>query len=173
MEIPKIKLTLSDEHKTKNMQIREQMILNAEKLQLTSHLVVPERFKQALVYVKKMVHEKENLSVEHICLIHKSLGLSGKPREPSKVWFDENNIGVNGFHPPGGEYIEMLLTQYVNQYNRIDSSADPLETCCRTYFHFVLIHPFNDGNGRTGRALCARMMLSSGYGVLAHYLEAK
>lgn len=61
----------------------------------------------------------------------------------------------------------------MREYTVIEDAKNPLEKSCRAYFVFEQIHPFNDGNGRTGRAICAWMMFKYGYGFLTPYIEKR
>lgn len=113
------------------------------------------------------------MSIEEVCHIHKLLGCSGKLREAASSWFDENNIGVNGYHPPTDESIRPLVQEYVKQCTSVKESDKAIEKICSAYFIFEKIHPFGDGNGRTGRIICAWMMFKYGYGFLAPYIEKR
>ncbi len=59
------------------------------------------------------------------------------------------------YTPPRGEnIIEKLmdnLIEYLN--NDVEYSTDPLLKMCIAHYQFEAIHPFHDGNGRTGRIL--------------------
>lgn len=137
---------------------------------------VSQRVLDAFCYVDKLSHEKNDiLSTYEICNIHRCLGCSGKFREPATSFFDENNIGVNKYHPPTSECVnlETLMSEYARHYTLIDDTNNHLEKACRAYFVFEQIHPFNDGNGRTGRAICAWMMFKYGYGFLTPYIEKR
>jgi len=46
-----------------------------------------------------------------------------------------------------------LLTNFINHYNRIDNDLSPLINLAILHYQFESIHPFYDGNGRTGRIL--------------------
>jgi Fic family protein len=64
-----------------------------------------------------------------------------------------NNLGEVIYTPPTGEGIirEKLanLEKFINQ----DDSLDPLIKMALMHYQFEAIHPFADGNGRTGRIL--------------------
>lgn len=59
--------------------------------------------------------------------------------------------------PPGGPQIEPALQQILDRANRGD---DPFDV----HLAFETLHPFMDGNGRSGRALWAWMMIQQGRG---------
>jgi Fic family protein len=46
-----------------------------------------------------------------------------------------------------------LLTNFINHYNKIDNDLSPLINLAILHYQFESIHPFYDGNGRTGRIL--------------------
>jgi Fic/DOC family protein len=67
------------------------------------------------------------------------------------------NVRVGGYvAPPGGPEIEFALAWICDDAN--DSASDPW----RLHLMFERLHPFMDGNGRTGRALWAWQMLKLG-----------
>lgn len=57
--------------------------------------------------------------------------------------------------PPGGPNIMRRLQALLSRAN---AGADPWETHCR----FEMLHPYMDGNGRTGRMLWAWQMRAAG-----------
>lgn len=65
--------------------------------------------------------------------------------------------------PRGKEIIEKLmenLLDYLNDDNRYP--VDPLMKMCIAHYQFEAIHPFRDGNGRTGRILNLLYLVSKG-----------
>lgn len=46
-----------------------------------------------------------------------------------------------------------LLTNFINHYNQNDTELSPLINLAILHYQFESIHPFYDGNGRTGRIL--------------------
>jgi len=68
------------------------------------------------------------------------------------------------YEPPKHEEVPKLMKDLVKFIN--DDSEDLLHLLIKAlilHFDFVYIHPFNDGNGRTARALTYMYLLKSGY----------
>lgn len=59
------------------------------------------------------------------------------------------------FEAPPREGLEQACDQFIDWFNktRKDTELDPLIRAAITHFWFVTLHPFEDGNGRIGRAL--------------------
>ena len=53
------------------------------------------------------------------------------------------------------------MEQWIRYVNRAE--ADPIEHAARAHAGFEAVHPFLDGNGRTGRLLMNWMLLRAGY----------
>jgi len=98
----------------------------------------------------------EMLTADHICQIHRVL-LAGDRRAGS-VRTTQNWIGGNDYNPCGAAFVPppaaevgRLLGDLVRFCN--DESLPPLAQAAFAHSQFETIHPFEDGNGRTGRAL--------------------
>lgn len=63
--------------------------------------------------------------------------------------------------PPKPNQINQLMMQLVYERNH-DEHADSFEREARFHIRFERIHPFEDGNGRTGRILVNRGLLKAG-----------
>lgn len=58
------------------------------------------------------------------------------------------------YTPPEGEdLLRRLLQNYENYYNNFADDIDPLIKLAILHYQFEAVHPFYDGNGRTGRIL--------------------
>mgnify|MGYP000202308543 CR=1 FL=1 len=63
--------------------------------------------------------------------------------------------------PPAANQVNQLMMQLVYEYNH-DDDVDPYLREARFHIRFERIHPFEDGNGRTGRILVNRGLLQAG-----------
>ena len=107
------------------------------------------------------------ISYDLIIEIHKTLlsktnaGIAGKIRE-QQVWIGGNSIspGNASFVPPHSKHINGYLKDWVNFSNRIN--LNPVVLAAVSHAQFETIHPFEDGNGRTGRALIQRILKNNG-----------
>lgn len=90
--------------------------------------------------------------------------------EPDKPWVRKLpwTVIANGYKevlytPPVGEdVIVWLLSNLENWMNRSDDDIDPLIKMPVLHYQFESIHPFYDGNGRTGRILNVLYLIMSG-----------
>lgn len=98
-------------------------------------------------------------TVTEITAIHRQLmarasnrHLAGRLRTVQN-WIGGNDYNPCGadFVPPPPEYVEPLLTDLCTAIN--DDIVPPLVQAALVHAQFETIHPFDDGNGRTGRAL--------------------
>lgn len=108
------------------------------------------------------VHEAaavERFSVNEIVAIHRRL-IEHAPnaRVAGQIRTRQNWIGGNDYNPcdadfvpPPPEYVAVLLADLCHAVN--DDLLPPLVQAALVHAQFETIHPFEDGNGRTGRAL--------------------
>lgn len=102
----------------------------------------------------------ERLETRHLEDIHRVL-LATAPnadRVAGVVRTTQNWIGGNDYNPCGAafvppppENVDALLIDLIDFSN--DESLPPLAQAALAHAQFETIHPFEDGNGRTGRAL--------------------
>ena len=75
--------------------------------------------------------------------------------------------------PPKPNQIIQLIYQFVDNLNYKISNAktysDHIECLAFAHYEFIRIHPFNNGNGRTGRILMNLVALKFGYNPLELY----
>jgi Fic family protein len=108
------------------------------------------------------IHEAatvERFSIAEIEAVHQRLmerapnaHIAGRIRTVQN-WIGGNDYNPCGadFVPPPPEYVTALLEDLCDAIN--DDLLPPLVQAALVHAHFETIHPFDDGNGRTGRAL--------------------
>lgn len=91
----------------------------------------------------------------HRCLMERSLNAE---RIAGKVRAEQNWIGGNDYNPCGADFVPpppeevpSLLDDLCDAIN--DDRLPPVVQAALVHAQFETIHPFADGNGRTGRAL--------------------
>ncbi|ADB15324.1 filamentation induced by cAMP protein Fic [Pirellula staleyi DSM 6068] len=92
-------------------------------------------------------------------------GVRGFSKSPGEFRKRQVLIGSQGrFIPPPAEHVEPLMSDLEHYVNLKPSSTEPLIACFLVHYQFETIYPFEDGNGRVGRALLALMI----YKLLGH-----
>ena len=91
---------------------------------------------------------------------HATVGLVDEPGE----YRDHDNwMRTTGFHPPAFTNVPMLMGEfYPELHKRWDETPDPYTLAAFALWKLCWIHPFEDGNGRTARAvayhiICVKM----------------
>lgn len=101
----------------------------------------------------------EQIGVEHLTAIHGKLMANAPNSQFAGVVRREQNwIGGNDYNPCGADFV-LPPPEHVDSLLRdlceaaADDSLPPLVQAAIIHAQFETIHPFDDGNGRTGRAL--------------------
>lgn len=64
---------------------------------------------------------------------------------------------------PGGDKVDEAIESLLDWYNNSSSDLHPIERAAIFHAEFIRIHPFADGNGRTGRLLVNYELVKNGY----------
>lgn len=77
--------------------------------------------------------------------------------------FRTDRVLIRGtrFIPPGSHTFGTLIPHMLDRANRHD--LHPTLRAAELHYHFVAIHPFADGNGRTARLMMNYLLLRAGY----------
>jgi cell filamentation protein len=83
------------------------------------------------------------------------------------------DVKVGKIHPPEPSRIPMLMYQFLDNLDFKVNSAktfdDKVDAIAYAHHEYIKIHPFNNGNGRTGRLLMNLICLKFGYKPLTMY----
>ena len=115
----------------------------------------------AINFLKEIIKRNETLSLRLIREFH-SLVLNDDIENRGKFKQSNNEIPGAGFETTPYYLVEEKLTELIKKYN--GNKVDNLVTKV-SHFHadFEKIHPFIDGNGRTGRLLLNLELMKNGY----------
>ena len=93
---------------------------------------------------------------------------SKKDKDTKLLEFRKSGVKIDFYTPPYPGKLEKELEKYFRDVNLLlelcnMEKVNPCEVAAFAHFHFVRIHPFEDGNGRTARTLQNIILLSYGY----------
>lgn len=116
--------------------------------------------KRAMRLMLDRVNKREPLTEEHLMkindLINENILFGGAYREDPAIVSGSTKIF------PGPEEIEIFLRQFIAEYNELVENGFDMDDVAKLHIEFENIHPFSDGNGRTGRILINSMLISGG-----------
>lgn len=118
--------------------------------------------KDALLYVQDIVSKKIPLTEFVIKNIH-SLVLMNKPED--KGVYRRVPVRIMGAltEPVQPYMIEPKITELLAENEKRKATMNIIERVARFHLEFESIHPFIDGNGRTGRLLMNFELMQNGY----------
>ena len=73
------------------------------------------------------------------------------------------HVRVGGFTPPPPEEVSGLMFELLTWWNRESIGLSPILSSAILHYRFEAIHPFADGNGRTGRTLALWELYRRGF----------
>jgi len=112
-------------------------------------------YRSALWYGYEQVKEKEMFTINMMIAIQGLIenNRGGIRKLPGTVLMNENT-GKIVYTPPSGESEILELLSNLERYINEDfDDIDPLIKLAVIHYQFECIHPFYDGNGRTGRII--------------------
>jgi Fic family protein len=102
-----------------------------------------------LIKKKRLITTREIVKIQEV-LAENNAGIRSQPGTALK----NGKTGETVYTPPfGKDIIEKKLKNLEEYINTDDDGTDPLIKMAIIHYQFEAIHPFYDGNGRTGRIL--------------------
>lgn len=77
--------------------------------------------------------------------------------------FRTMRVRVGPYVPPPPEEVPRLVSEFLSWWNGGSSALSPVLSSAIVHYRFEAIHPFADGNGRTGRALALWELYRRGF----------
>ncbi len=141
------------ENSTLSLPETEKILLEME---VSRHVSVREVYEaknlaRVAAFIQALSKDRE-VSKELICILHGMLlvgindAIAGRFRKANEF------VRVGVFIAPAPKHIELLMDRLFEEYTG-NLTQYPLDAIARFHLELETIHPFNDGNGRIGRAL--------------------
>ncbi|QQR54798.1 Fic family protein [Candidatus Peregrinibacteria bacterium] len=121
--------------------------------------------KEALDFLYELVDSSQKNTVsEHLIKQLHHLVVQDSQREIAGNYRDgEVYISGSDHRPPNGFEIPAKMHDLIRWMSKEKKKHDPVELAALLHYKFVAIHPFWDGNGRTGRLLMNILIIQGGY----------
>ena len=131
-------------------------------------LSVPERVRRevvnyfaALRYIEKRA-AKKRLSHEDVLRLHGIV--AGEVMDQGEAGrYRSMRVRVGSYVPPPPEAVSGLMFEFLEWWNDDSRALSPVLSSAIVHYRFEAIHPFADGNGRTGRALALWELYRRGF----------
>jgi len=125
-----------------------------------------ERYYAALQQMEKWAEGGQSITEERICKLHAIL-YSGRRARPTPYRDGQNVIresnGQIVYMPPEASDVPGLMNELVQWINAANEELPIPIIAGVAHYQFETIHPFFDGNGRTGRMLATWILYQGGY----------
>ncbi len=114
-----------------------------------------------LRYVEKHISKK---SIHHDDLFELHRILAGEVMDQGEAGrYRTIAVRVGRYMPPAPEDVSGLMFELLDWWNKRSASLSPVLSSAILHYRFEAIHPFADGNGRTGRALALWELYRRGF----------
>ena len=118
--------------------------------------------RDAILYVEDVVSKAEALSEWQIRDIHALVLKNINADEAGRYRHENVVIAGASTTPPDFLHLPAEMAGLIDWYDRT-APMHPVERAAELHTRFVKIHPFVDGNGRTGRLLLNFELMKAGY----------
>lgn len=105
----------------------------------------------ALRHIEKRA-VKKSVTHEDIFRLHRIIA-SGVMHQGAAGRYRTIRVRVGSYVPPPPEKVSGLMFEFLEWWNEASRALSPVLSFAIVHYRFEAIHPFADGNGRTGRAL--------------------
>ena len=119
-------------------------------------------YKEAFQYVEELAKQDKPITEFDIKSIH-NLVLADRPED--RGTFRRVNVRIAGAstNPVQPYLIAPKIEELLNDYSYWAKNMHIVECVATFHLHFESIHPFIDGNGRTGRLLMNLQLIKAGF----------
>lgn len=127
---------------------------------LSEHLEVVD-IARAFDLMVELVRNGTPVCEETVLAVHEAASAHLDDCEPGEYRWDQRYISSSPIIPPPPARVPQFMKSLIDWAAKAEGSA--IEMAALFHLVFEDIHPFQDGNGRTGRVLLNFMLMSAGY----------
>lgn len=120
----------------------------------------------AIAYIETLAQQTTPISDWELRQIHRLILLKISPEEAGTYRTLDVQAAGTGYVYPPHYLLNDLVADFIQWLNSEAQSLHPVLYAAEAHARFVLIHPFRDGNGRTGRLLMNLLLLRAGYPIV-------
>jgi Fic family protein len=125
--------------------------------------------KNAVLYMLDVVKPGFHIDEAYVLRLHTTVMHDFNAKLPGRYRTGYVNLTNTEISVPSAQMVPVKMQSLLKEINRYGD--DPLGKISRDHFAFESIHPFFDGNGRTGRLLMATQLLSQGFPPAVIHIE--
>jgi len=115
----------------------------------------------ALRHIEKHAGKK-TITHEDVLRLHKII--AGRVMEQGEAGrYRTIRVRVGPYSPPPPELVSGMMFELLEWWNKDSGALTPVLSSAIVHYQFEAIHPFADGNGRTGRALALWELYRRGF----------
>jgi Fic family protein len=114
-----------------------------------------------LKFIEKGVR-KNSIRHEDVLRLHKIIG-NGVMEQGEAGRYRQLQVRVGAYVPPPPEQVSGRMAELLEWWNKEAAKWSPVISSAVVHYEFEAIHPFADGNGRTGRALALWELYRRGF----------
>jgi Fic family protein len=118
---------------------------------------------KAITYLEEIVHPDYRIRMVDLMHIHELIMTNIDKEYAGRVRNGMVRIVGANFIPPSPDKVSDLLMELIDFVNNNPLILDPAVLAAIFHHRFVWIHPFFDGNGRTGRLAMNLLLMQYGY----------
>ncbi len=117
--------------------------------------------KNAMEYMFKTVKKGFVLDEKYILKLHEIIMYDFNDKFPGEYRTGYVNLTNADVALPSAQEVPVKMAKFIKNLN--DYGNDLIGKIARAHYEFEIIHPFFDGNGRTGRLIMATQLLSRSF----------
>jgi Fic family protein len=122
---------------------------------------------EAIAYIELLAQQSTPIGEWEIRQIHSLILRTIHPEEAGRYRSLDVQAAGTGYRYPPHYLVSELMTDFTAWLNSAAAQAlHPVLYAAEAHYRFVSVHPFRDGNGRTGRLLMNLLLLRCGYPIV-------